>query len=82
MSNISKEELVELGEYSKRIGISQLHLKNAQLVVELEMSKFENYKLNLFRKYDIKDEMYIDKDGEIKSVEKNEDEQVEIAEIA
>lgn len=67
MAKITKEELTQLSEHSKQISVAQLSLENSQLVLELEKSKFEIFKLNIFRKYNLTDDMYIDREGNIQS---------------
>jgi len=61
MTSILKEEIQELDNFEKNISIAQLNVNNANLFLELERSRFENFKLSLFRKYKIEDDMYIDK---------------------
>lgn len=75
MSNISKEELQKLNDHTNNINMAQLALQNSTLLLELEKAKFENYKLSLFRKYNIEEEMYVDRNtGEIKSMKAEKDE--------
>jgi len=69
MAQLSREEMQEIEEFGKKISIAQLNLDNASLYLELEKSRFETYKLSLFRKYKIEDNMYIDKDGQFKPME-------------
>lgn len=73
MSEISKEEMLELNEHIKNISVFKLNMENASLLLQLEKYKFENLKLTLFRKYKVEDDMYIDKDGCFKSIKEVEE---------
>jgi len=72
MASISKEDFDQLMEQNKIISVGQLNVDNAMLVLELEKSRFEVFKLKLFRKYNLSDDNFIDKDGEIKTIEAEE----------
>jgi len=78
MSSISKEDLVKLSDHSKIISIAQLTVENSKLRLELEQLRFENYKLNIFRKYNITSNMLITNSGEIKKVEKAVEKDVDV----
>jgi hypothetical protein len=69
---IAEEEVKELNEHRRNIAMANLALENSKLVLELHKSKFENYKLLLFRKYKLEDNCMITPEGEIKEMDEQE----------